>query len=171
MFFGILLEGCFRIGSSMNSNRALMIGSRAIMPLLIVQFLIGMFAELFVTPPTGTGNAIALIFRTGSIALILHVVIAVFLIVLSVALLLFSALTRRRISLVLSVLGLAFMALAFFAGVAFVLGGYSNDGLSYAMAVGFIVSFVVYGALAGQGVRTPVKPDKDHQAASTLTTH
>ncbi len=125
------------------------------MPLLILQFLLGMFASLFVTAPAGSGNPIALIFTSGSIVLILHIAIAVLLVALSVALVLFSSLTRRRTAIVLSLVGLVFIALAFFTGLAFVLGGYSNNELSYGMAVAFIVSFVVYGALAGQGSDRP----------------
>jgi len=48
------------------------------MPLFVVQFLLGMFANLFVTFSTSTDpNPLAVVFTGGSPALMLHVVLAV----------------------------------------------------------------------------------------------
>src|SRR5436309_4370245 len=71
--------------------------SRIMMPLLIVQFLLGMFANLFVTFSTSTDpNPLAVVFTGGSPALMLHVLIAVVLFVLALQVLVSAAFTDRR---------------------------------------------------------------------------
>ena len=143
------------VSLGMNYNRSLMVTARAMMPLLILQFLLGMFATLFVNFPSSSGssNPLIQIFASGSLIVAAHVIIAVLLLVLSILLLTFSAFTRRRVTVALSATGLIFMGVAFYAGIAFAFSGYSNNALSYLMAVGFIISFVVYGAIAGASGR------------------
>ena len=124
------------------------------MPLLIVQFLLGMFANLFVTFSTSTDpNPLAVVFTRGSPALILHVLIAVILVILALQVLVSAAFIRRRQLVAIASSGFASIALAFFSGVAFVYSGYENDSLSYLMAVGFLFGLIIYGYLAGRGER------------------
>ncbi len=129
--------------------------ARAMMPLLILQFLLGMFANLFVTFTTSSAaNRLASIFTEGSPALMAHVIIGIVLFVLSLIVLIFAGFTSRRRLLGIASLGFASMAVAFFSGIAFVFSTYADNSLSYLMAVGFIIAFIVYGGLAG-GARRP----------------
>ncbi len=129
--------------------------TRAMMPLLILQFLLGMFANLFVTFTTSSAaNPLASIFTEGSPALMAHVIIGIVLFVLSLIVLIFAGFTSRRRLLGIASLGFALMAVAFFSGIAFVFSAYTNNALSYLMAVGFIIAFIVYSGLAG-GARRP----------------
>ena len=125
------------------------------MPLLILQFLLGMFANLFVTFSTSTDpNPLAVVFTGGSPALILHVVIAVVLFILALLVLISAAFIHRRPMVAIASAGFASITLAFFSGIAFVYTGYTNDSLSYLMAVGFLIGLVIYGNFAGRGERT-----------------
>ena len=124
------------------------------MPLLILQFLLGMFANLFITFSTSTDpNPLAVVFTGGSPALILHVLIAAILFILALQVLVSAAFIRRRQLVAIASSGFASIALAFFSGVAFVYSGYENDSLSYLMAVGFLFGLIIYGYLAGRGER------------------
>src|SRR2546425_10939560 len=129
--------------------------SRVMMPLLILQFLIGMFANLFVTFSTSTDpNPLAVIFTAGSPALMLHVLIAVILLILALLVLVSASFTHRRRLVATVSAGFASIALAFFTGIAFVYSGYQNDSLSYLMAVGFLFGLIIYGSLARRGEKT-----------------
>jgi len=129
--------------------------SRIMMPLLIVQFLLGMFANLFVTFSTSTDpNPLAVVFTGGSPALMLHVVVAVVLFILALLVLVAATFIHRRSLIIIASAGFASMAIAFFSGIAFVYSGYANDSLSYLMSVGFLVALIIYGNFAGRGERT-----------------
>jgi hypothetical protein len=123
------------------------------MPLLIVQFLLGMFANLFVTFSTSTDpNPLAVVFTGGSPALMLHVVIAVVLFILALLVLISAALIHHRRPVVaIATAGFASTALAFFSGIAFVYTSYTNNTLSYLMAVAFLFGLIIYGYFAGRG--------------------
>ena len=124
------------------------------MPLLILQFLLGMFANLFVTFSTSTDpNPLAAVFTAGSPALMLHVVVAVVLFILALLVLVAAAFIHRRSLVIIASAGFASSALAFFSGIAFVYTEYANNTLSYLMAVGFLFGLIIYGNLAGLGVR------------------
>ncbi|OLE71501.1 hypothetical protein AUF78_01760 [archaeon 13_1_20CM_2_51_12] len=126
------------------------------MPLLILQFLIGMFANLFVTFSTSTDpNPLAVIFTAGSPALMLHVLIAVILLILALLVLVSASFTHRRRLVATVSAGFASIAIAFFSGIAFVYSGYTNDSLSYLMAVGFLFGLIIYGNFAGRGEQEP----------------
>ena len=129
--------------------------SRMMMPLLIVQFLLGMFANLFVTFSTSTDpNPLAVVFTGGSPALMLHVVVAVVLFILALLVLIAAVFIHRRSLIIIASAGFASMAIAFFSGIAFVYSGYASNSLSYLMAAGFLVALIIYGNFAGRGERT-----------------
>src|SRR2546425_12236689 len=70
--------------------------SRIMMPLLILQFLLGMFANLFITFSTSTDpNPLAVVFTGGSPALVLHVLIAVVLLILALQVLVTALFNKR----------------------------------------------------------------------------
>src|SRR6266581_2815657 len=126
--------------------------SRIMMPLLIVQFLLGMFANLFITFSTSTDpNPLAVVFTGGSPALMLHVLVAVVIFILALQVLVTATFIHRKPLVAIATAGFASIALAFFTGIAFVYSGYANDSLSYLMAVGFLVALIIYGNFAGRG--------------------
>ncbi len=128
------------------------------MPLLIVQFLLGMFANLFITFSTSTDpNPLAVVFTGGSPALMLHVLVAVVIFILALQVLVTATFIHRKPLVAIATAGFASTALAFFTGIAFVYSGYANDSLSYLMAVGFLFGLIIYGGLAGRGEREPLR--------------
>ena len=67
------------------------------LPLLILQFLLGMFANLFVTFSSSTDpNPLAVVFTGGSPVLILHVIVAVVLFILALVVLVTATFIHRR---------------------------------------------------------------------------
>jgi len=139
------------------------------MPLLIVQFLLGMFANLFVTFSTSTDpNPLAVVFTGGSPALILHVMIAVILFILALQVLVSATFIRRRQLVAIAGSGFASIALAFFSGVAFVYSGYENDSLSYLMAVGFLLGLIIFGNFAGRGERPTQTTTKETTPSNVI---
>lgn len=135
----------------MRTGLPLVIASRAIMPMLIIEFLLGSYVSLFSTFPQHTAslNPLAQIFTAGGIWLALHVVVGFIILGLSLTLLAVGIASRNNRISILGMLGLVAVTFTIFMGIEFVLGGYSNDLFSYGMSVGFIFSFVLYGALAG----------------------
>src|SRR3989442_5486782 len=99
--------------------------SRIMMPLLIVQFLLGMFANLFVTFSTSTDpNPLAVVFTGGSPTLMLHVVVAVVLFILALLVLVAATFLHPRSPILILSAGFASMAPSFFSGIAFLYSGY-----------------------------------------------
>ena len=143
--------------------------SRIMMPLLILQFLLGMFANLFITFSTSTDpNPLAVVFTGGSPALMLHVLIAVVLLILALQVLVAATFINQRPVVAVASAGFASIALSFFTGIAFVYSGYENDSLSYLMAVGFLFGLIIYGYFAGRGER-PTPPTTKETTLSNAT--
>ena len=143
--------------------------SRIMMPLLILQFLLGMFANLFITFSTSTDpNPLAVVFTGGSPALILHVLIAVVLLILALQVLVTATFIHRRPVVAVASAGFASIVLAFFTGIAFVYSGYENDSLSYLMAVGFLFGLLIYGYFAGRGERPTQTTTKETTPSNTI---
>src|SRR5256885_8051042 len=144
--------------------------SRIMMPLLIVQFLLGMFANLFITFSTSTDpNPLAVVFTGGSPALMVHVLIAVVLLILALQVLVTVAFINRRHVVAVASAGFASIALSFFTGIAFVYSGYENDSLSYLMAVGFLFGLIIYGYFAGRGERPTQTTTKETTPSITIS--
>ena len=143
--------------------------SRIMMPRLILQFLLGMFANLFITFSTSTDpNPLAVVFTGGSPALVLHVLIAVVLLILALRVLVTATFIKRTPVVAVASAGFASIALAFFSGVAFVYSGYENDSLSYLMAVGFLFGLIIYGYFAGRGERPTSATTKETTPSNTI---
>ncbi len=141
------------------------------MPLLIVQFLLGMFANLFITFSTSTDpNPLAVVFTGGSPALMVHVLIAVVLFILALQVLVTATFINRRPVVAIASAGFVSIALAFFTGLAFVYSGYENDSLSYLMAVGFLFGLIIYGYFAGRGERPIQTTTKETTPSNTIRT-
>src|SRR5256712_3681696 len=146
--------------------------SRIMMPLLIVQFLLGMFANLFITFSTSTDpNPLAVVFTGGSPALMLHVLVAVVIFILALQVLVTATFIHRKPLVAIATTGFASIALALFTGIAFVYSGYQNDSLSYLMAVGILFGLIIYGSLARRGERaTPAERSTKTETGPSNTT-
>src|SRR5438552_16883013 len=156
--------------SSLMRSGQIRILSRIMMPLLIVQFLLGMFANLFITFSTSTDpNPLAVVFTGGSPALMVHVLIAVVLLMLALQVLVTAAFINRRPVVGVASAGFASIALSFFTGIAFVYSGYENDSLSYLMAVGFLFGLIIYGSLTGRGEKPLQRRDRRKQKPELRT--
>ena len=120
---------------------------------LSAQFLFGMAISLIGQPSETTGVAHA----ASNVLLGLHVLVAVALVIGAVGVV--RAARRRDRERRLARWGAAAIAATFGAGVATLLT--KNDWLSYTMAVGFIVSLLIYGGLLVRATSTAglAKPD------------
>jgi hypothetical protein len=134
------------------SFRQIQVLSRATSALLILQFLIGMFANLFVTFSSSTDpNPLAAIFAGGSPGLVLHAVIGIVLFILTLIVLVSTTFVHHRPLVIIASATFASTALAFISGIAFVYSGYANNALSYLMAAGWLFALILAGTLAGRG--------------------
>jgi len=135
---------------------------RAIVILVSLQFLLGIWVNLFGTFPS-TNNVQTAVMYGGDPVLSLHYVLAIILVVLA------AVVTYRAFRpgvpmsvrwLVLGGLLSVFWAVA--AGVELILSGFSNNGDSFSMAFAFIVAMTFYGlAQAALLPRAPASPRSD----------
>ncbi len=109
--------------------------------LIVIEFLLGMAVNLFVTVPTGGGASVL----GASAVLDAHLVVAVLLIGISANALRLGLRSGRRAAVALTVVGFLGAVGASLAGLA-VLGG-SGPGASYAMSVGFAALLIEAGYL------------------------
>ena len=128
--------------------RALRILSMSILALLFVQFLLGMWTNLFAAFPESSPsvNPLDQVFIQGPYVLAAHIITGIALGIVSISIIVLSALARNKRAVVLACAGLGSILLAGESGIEFVLGWYGNDALSFSMAFGFVLSFVIYFA-------------------------
>lgn len=107
--------------------------------LLVLQYILGMIANLEVQLPSG--NAVSWVFRN-SIVIQLHIYLGTLLLVVALAALLLSLVARHPVGVVAAVAGLALLVFAWLSGVQF-LTTQQND-LSLRMALGFMGAFIAY---------------------------
>ena len=107
--------------------------------LLVLQYIVGMMANLEVQLPSG--NAVSWVFRN-SILIQLHIYIGTLLIVVALVALVLSLVARHPVGIVAAVAGLALLVFAWLSGVQF-LATQQND-LSLRMALGFMGAFIAY---------------------------
>ncbi len=109
--------------------------------LLPLQFLLGIWVNLFVTVPD---PIVGSFFATGGgIVLVVHILNALTIATLSIVAV---VLARRLKSLVpfrLSIIATLFVFLAIASGITFVFFG-QNDAFSFTMAIGFVFSVVIF---------------------------
>jgi hypothetical protein len=113
--------------------------------MLVVQFALGIYVNLYVTVPSadhgqGFGQAIA----NGPAGLTLHIVLGLLLILAALGFLVQAILARRRPLIAAAVLGLLAMIGAAASGSTFT--GSGKDGASMAMALLAAVGLLCYGA-------------------------
>jgi hypothetical protein len=107
--------------------------------LLVLQYIVGMMANLEVQLPSG--NAVSWVFGH-SIIIQLHIYLGTLLIVVELVALVLSLVARHPVGIVAAVAGLALLVFAWLSGVQF-LATQQND-LSLRMALGFIGAFIAY---------------------------
>lgn len=136
----------------------------ALLTLLSVQFALGMWVNLFGSFPA-TSDVLAVVEARGDPVLQAHMVTAV--VILATAILLIALASRRplpRSDLGWAVVGLGTVLWAYESGIDLILSGFSSDLDSYSMAMGFLATYLVYGAhltrvarrLAAREVPAPV---------------
>ncbi len=120
-------------------------GSLAVLVLLVAEYAIGMYVNLYVTVPRsdhghGLGNAIS----NGPAVLSAHAVIGLLLGLGAVAVLVQAVIARHVGAIVCSVAGLLVLALASGAGVSFVSSGQSSESMAMAVLTG--IGLLCYAA-------------------------
>lgn len=125
---------------------------------LAVQFLLGMYVNLYVNlPPVSSGarrvgesmmGGFGTMFSPGRPVLMAHMMLGMLLVAIGVVALVVAAGSRDRFAIAWSAAGLAALLIAGYGGISFFMFGQDN-GASYLMAVGFLASFAAYltGAL------------------------
>jgi len=125
--------------------------------LLAVQFLLGIYVNLYVNlPPVKSGSGrlggpmmgrFGTMFSSGPL-FVAHMMLGMLLVVTGVVALVVAASTGDRFAIGWSAAGLIALLLAGYGGISFFMFGHDNVD-SYLMAVGFLVSFAAYltGAL------------------------
>ena len=126
--------------------------------LLAVQFLLGMYVNLYVNLPPLTSSTrgfggsmmgrFGTMFSPGRPLLMAHMMLGMLLVVTGIVALFVAASSGDRFAIGWSTTGLAALLVAGYGGISFFMFGHSNVD-SYLMAVGFLVSFAAYltGAL------------------------
>lgn len=126
---------------------------------LIVQFLLGMWVNLFASfPSTFVSSAsssgmmgmmssmmgASSMMGGGMLVLMVHMMNGYLLLFLSIVVLAVSLNSGRAKIIGLAIAGLGSILLAGISGLAFMFSGFQNDLYSYSMAVGFILAFGIY---------------------------
>jgi hypothetical protein len=167
------------IDKARSQNRMLGLGALGMLLLLLVQFLAGMFVNLFVAIPSGhpgsSGAALPAAFvgmgwaigGSGSFALAFHTILGLLLLLGSLALLAIAIRSGQRAMLVVATaIALVGIVGAGLAGIGFL--NYFVDRATYSMAIGFTVAVAGYVAtlfLLGQSVAVRIET-AEPQAAS-----
>lgn len=112
---------------------------------LLVLFVLGMIANLYIEIPSDltSGSAWGWVFGNSAVIAV-HAVLGTLLFVVSIASLVLAIQTHRKLWIVASSLGLIFTGLAAYAGSDFVSAGQTNFS-SLLMAFGFLGALVSYG--------------------------
>lgn len=127
--------------------RTLHVGSVLMLFTLAVQFVLGMANNLFGTFPPTSDVLQALL--SGGTMLAVHMLVAF--VLLAVGILVAVLAFRRPIGRGVAALGVAGVLSIFWAfesGIEFILSGFSSNGWSFSMSLGFLVALIIYGALA-----------------------
>ena len=118
-----------------------------ILGFLVLQFILGMILNLFVSSPNipvGSTDRIYLnaIFTTP--VLLGHFIVGVGLLLGSIWILVGAIKTKARNISLVAVLGFISILTAYISGSEFVLSGFQNDLFSFTMSIGFIVALLSY---------------------------
>ena len=124
--------------------------------LLFVQFLLGMWLNLFASLPASAFNQsgfggmmssmMGFMMTGGMSVLMIHMMLGYALLIVSILVFAFAMGSEGQSPLVLGALGLASVIIAGLGGLGFMFSGFQNDFFSYLMAIGFISAFATYFA-------------------------
>ncbi len=125
--------------------------------LLVVQYVLGMLANLDVQIPANltNGNAWGWVY-TNSPLIQTHVLTGTLLLVLSLAALVLGSVARCIPAVIVAVVGLVMMLVAYLAGVSFLSSG-QQSASSLWMSLGFLGALLAY--FVGWGVTRPARAD------------
>ena len=121
----------------------LRIQAHVILGTLIVQYLLGMFANMFVTFPDTSKEATLWEFAKAQPSIMTHIVLAALLVIGGIVLLIRAIRKKDKQWIIAGSVGLFGLLAGGIAGARFI--PTQQDGYSFIMAVAFIVSFVAYG--------------------------
>lgn len=131
----------------MSSAGPLRASVMAMLGLLAVQFVLGMYANLDVALPSSSGSSMRTVMPTvlRHVGLLLHAGLGFVLLAAGVVALISSMKTGIGKAIWLAVAGLTGLIVAGIGGMTFLMAGQGNSS-SYLMAIGFLVSFSCYFA-------------------------
>lgn len=127
----------------MKKKDPLRMQSYGILAALLVQYLLGMAANLFVAfPDTANKRALWEFARSQSLVM-LHILVAFLLVIGSLIMLIQAIRRKEKHWIIAGSVGLVAIVIAFIGGLQFI--PTQQDGYSYAMAVAFIIAVFSYG--------------------------
>ena len=121
----------------------LRIQAHIIFGFLLIEYLLGMGASLFVQFPDTTNERILWEFAKGQWSIVLHMIIALGLLISGIVFLIRTIRRKNKYWIISASIGLASLLVATFAGMEFI--STQNDAASYTMATAFLIALVSYG--------------------------
>jgi len=121
----------------------LKIQSHFILGFLILEYLFGMFASLFIEFPDTKNEKILWRFATGQPSIVIHMVLAAMLIIAGIVLLVRSIIKKDKTWIIAASIGLFALLSASVAGSQFI--PTQQDPYSYSMAIAFLLALLSYG--------------------------
>jgi hypothetical protein len=109
---------------------------------LVLQYLVGMYVNLFVPFPENATAGQLWEFAWGSPALAAHIIIAILILIGSIVLCIRAARRREKVWVWTSLIGLLAILAASFSGASFIPS--QTDIYSYSMALTFLIAFCSY---------------------------
>ena len=117
--------------------------ANVILGVLIIQYLFGMFVNLFVQFPDTQKEGVLWEFAKNQWPLVIHMIIGGLMVIGGIVFLIRTIRRKEKQLIIAASVGLAAILIAAFAGAQFV--STQADGYSYTMAVAFIIAVVSYG--------------------------
>jgi heme A synthase len=111
--------------------------------LLVIQYILGMITNLFVKLPEDGQPEQVWAAANSQFPSAAHIILGMLLLVVAIVIIVRAVMSKNRTLIWISIAGLAAIAVATYGGVVFTTG--QSDTYSLVMALGFIVSVVVYG--------------------------
>ncbi len=132
------------------ADRTMRLAAAVVLALLFVQFLLGMFVNLYVQiPQFHAGNSPgmgSMMPRITNPALWAHMMLGMFIALAAIWGVIAAIFTGRGAAIALAAAGFVSVLVAGYGGISFLMFG-QNDVASYLMAVGFLCAFTAYFAV------------------------
>ncbi|HSX09379.1 MAG TPA: hypothetical protein VLF93_04445 [Candidatus Saccharimonadales bacterium] len=127
----------------MKKKDPIIIQTHFLLGFLFLQFLLGMFTNLFVEFPDKANEKTLWEFSKNQMPIVLHMVIAALLVIGGIVLLVRTIRKKDKQWIIAASVGLVALLFATFAGAQFIPS--QQDSYSYIMAIGFILAVFSYG--------------------------